>query len=237
MADAPLQAVPTALGSIQVELPAEIAEDASGSLDFIRNAAHGIRAAAVMSVYFRVMMGRQLLRVQDKALWQQFGLAREVNTWSKFMDRGFEELAGLSRETGYHAIQLAKCRVIAELAPAQIQRFDSLANAVELARIERQKGYAAALALREDAMSKPVEEFRAMVGKGKRQTLELDIDDPTVVGPLTRIANWLKRADVDTLQAFWETLERAKLYGGDSPADSLDCIMAACNEQWAQEEE
>ena len=237
MSTAPVQTIHTALGPIQVELASEIADDVDGSLDFIRNAAQSIRFAAAMSVYFRVMMGRQLLRVQQRVLWQKFGMPPEVNTWSKFLDFGFPKIANLSRETAYHAMQLAQCRVIAELPPAKLQEFDSLANAVDLARVERQKGYAAAKELLSDAMTRPVEEFRALIGKGKRGTLEVMLDDAAVAGPLGRIVNWLKRADVDALQKFWETLERAKLYGGDNPSDSLDAIITACDFQWAAEEE
>lgn len=230
----PLQTLHTSIGPIEVELPAEIADDAPGSLEFIQHACQSIRFASAMSVYFRVMLGRQLLRVQERALWQQFGMP-DCGTWSQFLDLGFPRLAGLSRETAYHALQLAKCKAIAALAPVELQRFECLANAVELARAERNGANGAGLL--EAAMTKPVEEFRAMLGKGKRATLEVLLDDPVVAGPLGRIVNWLKLAEPAALVAFWETLERAKLYGGDNPTDSLDAIIAACYFQWANEEE
>lgn len=229
-----VQTLHTACGPIEVDLPSEIANDAPGSIEFIRNAGQSIRFASAMSVYFRVMMGRQLLRVQERVLWQQFDMP-DCKNWSDFLSLGFPRIAGLSRETAYHALQLAKCKAIAALPPAELRRFESLANAVELARLERRG--ADAKAFLEAAMTRPVDEFRALAGNGKRATLEVLLDDGAVAGPLGRIVNWLKRADVDTLQKFWETLERAKLYGGDNPNDSLDAVMAACYFQWASEEE
>ena len=234
MSNGPVQTLHTSLGPLEVELPAELAEDAAGSLEFIQNAAQSIRFASAMSVYFRVMLGRQLLVVQERALWQQFGMP-DCGTWSKFLDIGFPRLAGLSRETAYGALQLAKCKAIAGLPPIELRRFECLANAVELARAERHGADAGALI--EAAMGLPCDDFRALVGKGKPAKIEVLLDNPEVYRPLLRITNWLKRADVDTLQKFWETLERAKLYGGDNPDDSLDSIMAACYFQWAQEQE
>ena len=242
MSTAPVQTLHTAVGPIEVELVADIADDPAGSIEALKGWAASIRFAAAMSVYSRVMMGRQLLRIQELALWQRFdirtsdGTPVEIKTWSGFMGRGFRNISGLSRETGYHATQLAGCRTISSLPPSELCRFENLSNAVLLARLEREQGPHVAAGFLQPAMTLSVEDFRALAGKGKRATMEVLLEDPAVADPLGRIVNWFKLASPDALEAFWEVMERAKLYGGDNPNDSLDAIMAACYFQWGQEE-
>ena len=241
MTSGAVQTLHTAVGPIQVELAADIADDPAGSIQALKSWGASIRFAAAMSVYCRVMMGRQLLRIQELALWQKFDIRTSdgtpvgSKTWSLFMGRGFRHISGLSRETGYHAMQLASCSTIASLPPAELCRFENLSNAVLLARLEREQGPQVAIGFLRPAMSLSVEDFRALAGKGKRATLEVLLEDPAVADPLGRIVNWLKLASPDALDAFWEVMERAKLYGGDNPNDSIDCILSACYFQWLQE--
>ena len=47
----------------------------------------------------------------------------------------------------------------------------------------------------------------------------------------------LKAADLEAIAALRQVFERAMVQAGGSPTDAVDCVIAACREQWRQEEE
>lgn len=216
--------------STNLELPTDVAVDVAGSRRCIELLAESIRVTAMANAYCRVMLGRQLLKVQELQLWTHYGLS--CRTWSQFLDAGFPKLSGLSRETAYTAMQLVKSPTIAEMPPMELRRIPHLSNAIELARLEKKGGTRVSAKIREDAMTLGADAFRATLGKGKR----IIVEDQKVVGPLARVVGFLKIAHPDSLSAFAELFEEAKMRSGDNPDDTLDCIMACCREQWRQED-
>lgn len=228
----PQQCVTLHIESTNLELPAGIAEDVEGSRRCIELLAGSLRLTAMANVYCRVMLGRQLLKVQELHLWAQYGLP-DCRTWSDFLEKGFPKIAGLSRETAYTALQLVKAPTIAEMPPTELKRIPNLSNAIELARLERKNGGArVSPKVREAAMTLGADEFRETLGKGKR----IIVEDAKVVGPLARVIGFLKIAHADSLSAFADLVEEAKVRAGDNPDDTLDLIMACCRHQWSQED-
>ena len=210
------------------------AEDPEGQLAFLNLASTELKRIERANVQIRVLMGRQLLLIQSTQTWRKFPGVDDCKDWSAFVDVGFERLTGLSRETAYGALQLARCKAIAAVPIPDLGKFTSLANAILLARIERQNGGVTREVI-EAAMTEPAVRFRELVGHGKPLMLEVLVQDPLVLPALRKIVNWLKLADPDALEAFWTTLERARLHAGDNPSDTLMCVDACCYHTWGQE--
>jgi hypothetical protein len=211
----------------------QVADDPEGSARFLKQAADSVLFANALGVYARILLGRQLVRIQELVLWQHFGL--DCGNWSEFMERGFHALTGLSRETGYMAIMLARSKSFGALPPDELIGFRTLSNVIDIARMERDGPVSPALL--DAAKTLPMDEFRALAGKSKKLVLAIVLDDPSVAAPLGRIVNFIKLAQPDVLAIFLDTIEAAKLRAGDNPSDTLDCIIASCRFQWEQEGE
>lgn len=233
--DRTLQILQTATGGIQVSLPdLVIAEDPEGSRRNLVDCAKSIELCGRANVYLRYVMGLQLLTIQHKALWEKWGL-EGCRNWTDFMDREFENMTGLSRETGQAALQLARCKTFRAMPVGELQSFSNLHNAHLIAQYERNHGGVVPLEIVEAAKKEPIERFRQRLGKGKFVPLEILVDDAAIAAPLARILNYIKLARADTLEAFYEIIQRAKMRAEDNPDDTLDVIMACCEHQWLQE--
>lgn len=228
------------LAPVEIEFPTAIGSSAEASLDFLQRTCQSLRILNTATVYFCVMLGRQLILIQQQGFWKQFPGMEDIKDWSDFMARGFSRLTasgggrGWSREKGYGAIKLAKCRAIASLPPEDLRRFDNLSNAYALATLERRNG-SVAPEIVQAAMTLGMDEFREHIGQGKAALCQAVVDNPEALGPLQQILNFLKLAEPDSLEHFWRVIERAKLRSGDNPNDTIDCIAGCCDEQWLQE--
>src|SRR5204863_8323338 len=95
------------------------------------------------NVFCRVLLGHQLLVIQERGLWATMepSVGGEQNggyrSWEDFMARGFPKITGLGKNTGYAAVMLAKADVIQRLKEADLREFENLANAIHLVKLER----------------------------------------------------------------------------------------------------
>src|SRR5262249_38938031 len=136
--------------------------------------------------------------------------------------------------TGYAAVMLAQSTAMQKLPESELRKFGNLSNAFQLVKLER-KGVSISPALIAAAQTLPVEEFRRMTGYGKKATVEAVVDNGEVARALQPIISILKMADSDALVALQEVLDHAMAQAGGNATDAVDCIIAACREQWRQE--
>src|SRR5215469_2326652 len=92
----------------------------------LRQLASQFRQLQRATVFYRLLLGRQLIAIKKKQLWQKMerrdyrndpsGIPlwdkNEKNrfhaSWYNFIEEGFEYITGLHRETAYSAIKLAE---------------------------------------------------------------------------------------------------------------------------------
>jgi hypothetical protein len=150
------------------------------------------------------------------------------------MAHGFPLITGLSQKTGYAALTLAKSPALRKLAETELQNFQNLSNAFQLVQLE-QKGVVITSELITAAQTLPVEAFRQMMGYGKKATVEVVVDNSDAARALQEIVDILKMADTGALVGLVKTLKCAMIQGGGNATDAVDCVIAACQEQWRQE--
>jgi len=151
------------------------------------------------------------------------------------MSNGVPEITGLSKKTGYAAVMLAKSEALQRLPEPELRKFESLANAIQLVRLER-KGVVINGELIAAAQTMTVEVFRQMTGSGKKATVEVVVDSSDAARALQAIVDILKMAETGALLRLQEVLEDAVIQGGGNATDAVDCVIAACQEQWRQEQ-
>jgi hypothetical protein len=131
-------------------------------------------------------------------------------------------------------LMLGKSQALLNLSEPELRKFENLGNAFELVRLER-RGVRISEELLAAAQTLSVEQFRQKTGSGKKATVAAVVDNSDAARVLQSIVDILKRADPDALLAFQEVLRFAMLQGGENPTDAVDCIRAACVDQWRQE--
>jgi hypothetical protein len=166
--------------------------DAVGALNFLLRVSFNIRALQKATVFYRIMLGRQLVAIREnqlwrdferrdyrlspagKALWDKGGEARHFyKSWYDFLENGFECTTGLHRETGYGAIKLAKSKALSDLPDNELQNFTRLANAIRIVDAER-KGVKITSELIQKAMEMPTLTFQnVLVAPVKARRLSL----------------------------------------------------------------
>jgi hypothetical protein len=219
----------------------EVADDTAGAVAFLAHGGAALRLLNRANVFCRVLLGRQLLVVQERQLWAQMPIGDEQNaarggyrSWDDFMTNAFPQITGLSHKTGYAAVMLAKSQALQKLPEADLRKFENLSNAIQLVKLER-KGVVISAELIGAAQGLPVEAFRQMTGSGKRVTVEVVVDSSDVARALEPIVAIFKMAEPDALLGLQEVVRHAMLQAGGNPSDAVDCIVAACQEQWRQE--
>ena len=135
----------------------------------------------------------------------------------------------MSSKTGYATVSLAKSKTLQKLSESELRKFESLANAIQLVRLER-KGVVISQELIAAAQTMTVEVFRQMTGAGKQATVEVAVDSSDAARALQEIVDILKMADTDALLRFQEVLECAMIQGGGNATDAVDCVIATYQE-------
>lgn len=166
---------------------------------------------------------------------EQNGAGGAYRTWADFMAHGFTRITGLSQKTGYGALNLAKSPALRKLAESELRKFENLGNAIQLEKLER-KGLPIGPELMGAAQTLTIEDFRQMTGAGKKATVEVVVEGSEAARALQPIVDWLKMADPDALRELGVVVDEAMLQAGGNPTDGVDNIIAACREQWRQEQ-
>ena len=173
----------------------EVADDTAGAVAFLARSGDALRSLSRANVFCRVLLGRQLLVVQQRQLWKEMDApaSDQPNTarasyrsWDDFMAYGFPQITGLSKKTGYAAVMLAKAAVLQKLPESELRKFENLTNAILLVKLER-KGVPIHQDLVLAAQTLPVEEFRQMTGYGKKAIVEAVVDNSDVARALQPI--------------------------------------------------
>lgn len=222
----------------------EAADNAAGAVALLARSGEILRFLGRANVFYRMRLGRQLMKIQECHLWdriarptgdEQNPAGGPYRSWDDFMVHGFPQITGgLSARAGYAALELAKSPSLLKLSEPELKKFENLGNAFELVRLER-KGVAISEELMAAAQRLPVEEFRQMIGVGKKATVAVCVDSRDAARELQAINNRLKMADPDALQELRVVVDEAMFQAGGNPTDGVDNIIAACREQWRQE--
>ncbi len=218
-----------------------VADDAAGAAAFLARCGDALRFLNRANVFWRLLLGRRLLVIQEDRLWSNMERSVEneargpYHSWEDFMERGFPEMSGLSKKAGYAALTLAKSPTLQKLAESELRKFENLSNTFGLVKLER-KGVVITPELIAAAQSLPVEAFRQMIGAGKKATVEVLVDSSEAARALQATDDILKMADTGALRTLHEVFQHAMLRAGGNATDAVDCVIAACWEQWRQEE-
>jgi hypothetical protein len=215
----------------------------AGAVAFLARSGGALRLLNRANVFCRLLLGRQLLVIQERRIWsemaqsvgdEQNGARGPYQSWDDFMAQGFPRITGLGRKTGYAAVMLAKSQALQKLPEADLRKFENLSNAIQLVKLER-KGVVISAELIGAAQTLPAESFRQMTGFGKKPTIEVTVDSSEAACALQPIVDILKMAEPDALLGLQEVVRHAMIQGGGNATDAVDCIIAACREQWRQE--
>ncbi len=220
-----------------------VADTAAGAMAFLARSGDALRFLNSANVVCRVLLGRQLLAIQERRLWESMErpigdgeseAGARYHGFDDFMTRGFPSVSGLSKQTGYAALKLAQAAALRNMLEPELRKFENLGNAFELVKLERE-GVRIGQELIVAAQTLSVEEFRQMTGSGKKATVEFTVESKDDARVLQSIGDILKRADTDALFKFEQVLVHAMDQAGGNATDALDCIIAACIHQWRQE--
>lgn len=76
-----------------------------------------------------------------------------------------------------------------------------------------------------------------MTGGGKKAMVEAVMESSEAARELQAIVAILKSADAGALAALHAIFDQAMSQAGSNPTDAVDCVVAACMEQWRQEQQ
>ena len=162
-----------------------VADTAAGAVAFLARSGEALRFLNSANVVCRVLLGRQLLAIQERRLWESMErpigdgeseAGARYHGWDDFMSHGFPAISGLSKQTGYAALKLAQAAVLRNMSEPELRKFENLSNAFELVKLER-KGVRITEELIVAAQTLPVEAFRQITGSGKKATVEVTVVD------------------------------------------------------------
>lgn len=201
---------------------ASVHTDRETAMDTLTRAAQGIHMANAANVFCRIILGRQLLAIQKHQLWRDDG----HRTWDHWLHGKFTELTKFSGETAYGAMQLARCKALSSMTESNLRSFDTLSNAIRLARLER-NGTVVSSEMIEAARTVPAREFRLLAGHDEAGSIETETATASGAKDLTAIVALLKNADDDSLAHLRRSVELAFAAAGGNPTDLADAIHAA----------
>lgn len=203
---------------------ASVHSDRETAMDTLTRAARGIHMANAANVFCRIILGKQLLAIQEHQLWRDDG----HKTWDKWLHVKFTELTKFSGETAYGAMQLARCKALSDISESGLRTFTTLSNAIRLARLERNSdGTPVSPAMIEAARTLPSQEFRLLAGHGKAGSVETETATTDGAKHLTVIVDLLKTADDCALENLRQLVEQIFAAAGGSSTDLADAISAA----------
>lgn len=223
----------------------------------LRQLASHVRQLHRATVFYRFLLGRQLVGIKQNQLWSQMerrdyrsdpnGIPlwgknekeRFHASWYNFIDQGFGYITGLHRETAYSAIKLAESTALSTLPLKELQSFTRLANALEIVRAER-RGLKISSELIHEAHDMPMRQFRqtmeAPVGGTQRSKEGSKWSDANGSGRseqslvMKGIIGFFKTAAArngEAVNNFWAVLQRAMLSVNQDPGEALESITKA----------
>ncbi len=214
-----------------------VSNDPTKAEDVLTRAADGIELANCANTFYRMVMGQQLLMIQQGRIWERMGeQVDQFKTWDYWLSEGFPDITGLSRETAYGAMQLAKSDTLSALEESQLRRFSNLANAIRLARLERQ-GVKVTKDLIEKAQQLPVQEFRRLSGADKQGSVELTVPSEPVATDLEHIIKLFKEADPAAIAEFRKLMDSVAAMAGGNPTDIVTALIASVEHEIQSSEE
>lgn len=217
-----------------------VSDNPASARAVIESAAEGLRIAAAASVYYRFVLGSQLLVIRENGLWREPSLqCRELHgpgSWDGWISEHFPEMSRMSRRTAFGAMQIAGSSALRSLGEPGLRNFETLANAILLARVEKQRGEKTAKGLLVEASKLSMEAFRekagAPVGRGQTSTVT---DSPASARHLDRISRRLKDADEGALEQLAAKIdEDVAAVAGDNPEDIVTFLLAAIEHELEQ---
>lgn len=206
-----------------------IATEPEAAEDVLRRAARGLKVANQASCYMRYVLGLQLIQVRA-GMWRDIQASEEdepAQSWNDWIERVFPALTGLSRETGYGAIQIASCDALADVPEERLRSAENLSNLIALARAERQ-GVPVTPKLVSAAIEMPMRQFRETVGIPANKTrVAAVVETPQQAEDLTTVLDLLRQADPDETRGLVEALDELMALVGDNPNDLVMAVTAA----------
>jgi hypothetical protein len=209
--------------------------DAEKARRIIGQIFNGLKVGQAVTVYYRYLLGKQLLLIQNNGLWREL-LAPGIEASSSFtywMDEHFPVIAGDCRDTGWSAIRLAKSPAINGADENVIRSMTSVSNAYAIAKAERDGRYITPEIVAA-ASTTPVAEFREkyLGEKGpSRGALQATTDSAHHARALAEIIATIKNADHRALKTLSTIIRREVLpLAGDNPSDAVDFIISAIQE-------
>ena len=213
---------------------ASVHSDRETAMETLALAARGIHMANAANVFCRIILGKQLLAIQEHQLWRDDG----HRTWDKWLHVKFTELTKFSGETAYGAMQLARCEALSSMTESELQTFSTLSNAIRLARLERNNnGTPISPAMIEAARTLPSQAFRLMAGHDEAGSVEAETVTTQGAQHLTAIVDLLKSADDGALEHLRQLVELAFAAAGGSPTDLADALSAAIQSELEAQDE
>ena len=209
--------------------------DAPESYKALQEIARRLHTANRANVYFRWLLGKQLIEIREGQLWDQPDLwadpQQEPTCWEAWIKEDFRAITGFSKETGHGAMQIARCETLESLGEDGLKRFENLANAILLARIERQEPERAKQLL-PAAMEQSVKEFRESASVSpERGVAEIVTHTREQATHVSHILDRLAQAPADALEELQLLIEEEVApLAGDSPSDIVDFLIAAIRE-------
>ena len=203
---------------------ASVRSDRETAMETLTRAARGIHMANAANVFCRIILGKQLLAIQEHQLWREDG----HRTWDKWLHVKFTALTEFSGETAYGAMQLAKCQALSSMQESDLRKFGTLGNAIRLARLERESnGMPVSIDMIEAARTLPSQQFRLLAGHDKAGSVETETATTSGARDLTAIVGLLKNADDSALWNLRRLVDIAFAAAGGNPTDLADALSAA----------
>lgn len=213
----------------------EIGYDAPTSSLVLRRLGDAITVINKASTYCRVLLGLQLQEIRDGQLWMQPELwadgQGEPRNWSDWLRNHYAPISGLSVETSYGAMQVSDTKALIEMGEEKLKNHKNLANAILLAKIEKQDPQRAR-ELAETSMDMPIKEFRKIAGvHPDRGNVRVITETPEQADPIILIAERIKGAPAHALETLVQIIEEdVAPIAGDSPGDIVDFLISALRE-------
>lgn len=213
----------------------QIGYDAPDSAVMLQKLGDTITVINRANTYFRVLMGLQLAEIRDGQFWMEPELwadgVPEPKNWRDWIDNHFAIKSGVSRETGYGAMQIAQSKALLDLGEDGLKQHKSLTNATVLAKLEKNNPEKAR-ELAPLSMDMPAKEFRKIAGvHPERGNVSTITQSPDQADALTLIVERIKDAPADAIRELHTLIEEEVAPTcGDNPGDIVDFTIAALRE-------
>ncbi|HLN02461.1 MAG TPA: hypothetical protein VK335_24450 [Bryobacteraceae bacterium] len=123
-----------------------VADTAADAVAFLVRSGDALRFLNSANVVCRVLLGRQLLAIQERHLWESMErpigdgeseTGARYHGFDDFMSHGFPSVSGLSKQVGYASLKLAQAAVFRNMSEPELRKFENLGNAFALVKLER----------------------------------------------------------------------------------------------------